>query len=448
MKLLLNRLQFVRKAFATTKYEMLISLGIILVLTAILSIIFYIVESIAQPDVYRNYWDALVWAYTRYMEGGDGVFEGGPITVTGKVIASLLGLIGIALVAIPAGLVGSGFMDAIAEEKREEELKQLHIRMLKQFPRFNSAAFNEYCRNLPDGCPEEYKSSRFTTRAELLSRFQTRLGIDFKDIADVCNRYSELRLRDMADEVSDEENPVSNFVVELIPVNTRYGCFVNRESDVTIMVTSGFDEMGTSWFGYHMALLGGFNFLCKNQEVDPDERDSYYFISDNATEEQQQMRNLFFRDLQSVSGKGKWVINIQSAVRSSRNKIDFNFIYDNRARNNPSVERITDVERLMALVNEAFSKAPFDDAPHIAQQSELYVLTKNNIAYKLREMQEGTNVLHIRVASNLINMDLRRSVAMYILSDCIRRSFAPQQKLREEDIQELRSKGYGYSFNA
>lgn len=437
-----NRLAFIRKAFSATKHEMLISLGIVLALTVVLSIIFYIVESIAQPDVYRDYWDALVWAYTRYMEGGDGVFEGGPVTVTGKAIASLLGLIGIALVAIPAGLVGSGFMDAIAEEKREEELAQMHQRMLKQYPRFTSGALNDYCRALPEGCPEQFKNARFTTRAELLSRFQTRLGMDFKDIADVCNTYPELRLRDMADEISDEQNPVSTFVVELLPVNTSYGCFVNRGSDVTIMVTNGFDEMGTSWFGYHIALLGGFNFICKNQEVDPDERDSYYALSDSATEEQLQMRNLFMKDLQSVSGKGKWVINLQSAVRSSRNKVDFHFIYDNREGSKPSVEQVTEVEKLIAAVNEAFSKAPFDDAPHIAQPSELYRLSKNNIAYKVHE--EGANMFHIRVASNLINMDLRRSVVMYILADRIRQAFVPQQKLREEDKRELQSNGYGY----
>lgn len=57
-------------------------------------------------------------------------------------IASLLGIIGIAIVAIPAGLVGSGFMDAIAEEKRERELAEMRHRMLNQFPRFVSPAFN------------------------------------------------------------------------------------------------------------------------------------------------------------------------------------------------------------------------------------------------------------------------------------------------------------------
>ena len=72
---------------------MVISLCIIIVLTCILSLIFLFVEHIAQPDVFADYGDAIVWAYTRYMEGGDGVFEGGPVTVVGKVIASLLGMI-------------------------------------------------------------------------------------------------------------------------------------------------------------------------------------------------------------------------------------------------------------------------------------------------------------------------------------------------------------------
>ena len=450
-----NRMQFIRKAFGATKHEMLISLGIILVLTVFLSIFFYIAESIAQPDVYRTYWDALVWAYTRYIEGGDGVFDGGPVTVTGKVIASLLGLIGIAVVAVPAGLVGSGFMDAIAEEKRKEELERLHHRMLKQYVRYSSPALRDYCRTQPEAVSEVYLKARFTTRADLLSRFQTRMGMDFKDIADVCNSYPEFRLRDIADEISDEEHSVSSLYVELLPVNTEYGCYINRDSDITIMVTNGFDEMGTSWFGYHIALLGGFNFICKNQEADPDVRDSFYALTKEPSAETPEMlakkkklRADFMRDLQSLSGKGKWVINIQSAIRNSRNKLDFQFVYDNRELTNPSVENLVDVEKLMARINEAFRQAPFDDGEkHLAQRSETWALPKNNIGYILRGTKgsEGTNVINIRVSSSLININVNRTVAIYLLADCIRKSFIPQQQLREKDIQELQSKsGYGY----
>lgn len=469
-KNLVHRMLFIKKAFQTTKDEMLISLGIILVLTGILSVVFYIVESIAQPDVYRNYWDALVWAYTRYIEGGDGVFDGAPTTVVGKIVASLIGTIGIAIVAIPAGLIGSGFMDAIAEEKRETELAEMHHRMLKQFPRFVSPAFNSYRKTLE--ASTEWENARFTTRAQLMSRFQTRLGMDFKDIADVCTRYPEFSLRDIAEELSDEENQQSIFWIELLPKNRPYGCFINRESRVTIMVTNGFEDMGTSWFGYHVALLGGFNFICKNQEVDPDDLDSYYVLTNEVTYEKrteayylsdkkqykhhldiirqkQTAREAFFGDLQLLQGEEHWVINLQTTIKSSHNPVDIHFVYDNRDRNHPSVNQVSDVVQMIATFQTAFQQAPFDNGtPMLVQQSEKFSLSKNNIAYKLRERNEKTNMLHIRIASSLINIDLRRSVAMGVMAHILHEQLASNETLRKEDMQELTSQGYGYPFEA
>ena len=464
----LNRMLFIKKAFQTTKDEMLISLGIILVLTCILSIVFYIVESIAQPDVYRNFWDALVWAYTRYIEGGDGVFAGAPITVVGKIVASLIGTIGIAIVAIPAGLIGSGFMDAIAEENRETELAEMRHRMLKQFPRFVSPAFNSYRKTLE--ASTEWEKARFTTRAHLMSRFQTRLGMDFQDIADVCTRYPEFSLRDIAEEQSDEDNPQSVFWIELLPKNRPYGCFINRGSRVTIMVTSGFVEMGTSWFGYHIALLGGFNFICKNQEVDPDDLDSYYALTNEVTYEKrteayylsdkkqykhqldiirqkQAAREAFFGDLQPLLGDEHWVINLQTTIKSSHNPVDIHFVYDNRERNHPSVNQVSDVEQMIAAFQAAFQQAPFDNGtPMQVQQSDKFSLSKNNIAYKLREQNEKTNMLHIRIDSSLINIDLLRSVVMGVMAHILHEQLACNETLRKEDLQELSSQGYGYPF--
>ena len=465
-----ERLRFIRKAFSTTKNEMLISLCIIIVLTCILSLIFLFVEHIAQPDVYADYGDAIVWAYTRYMEGGDGVFDGGPVTVVGKVIASLLGIIGIAIVAIPAGLVGSGFMDAIAEEKRENELAEMRHRMLKQFPRFVSPAFNSYRKTLE--ASTEWADARFTTRAQLMSRFQTRLGMDFQDIADVCTRYPEFSLRDIADELSDEDNQQSTFWIELLPKNRPYGCFINRGSRVTIMVTNGFEDMGTSWFGYHVALLGGFNFICKNQEVDTDDLDSYYALTNEVSYEKhneayylsdkkqykhqldiirqkQTAREAFFGDLQPLLGEEHWVINLQTTIKSSHNPVDMHFVYDNREHNHPSINQISDAEQMIAAFQTAFQQAPFESGtPLLVQQSEKWSLTPNNIAYKLRERNEKTNMLHIRIASSLINIDLRRSVVMGMMAHILHEQLASNETLRKEDLQELSSQGYGYPFEA
>ena len=465
-----ERLRFIQKAFSTTKNEMLISLCIIIVLTCILSLIFLFVEHIAQPDVFADYGDAIVWAYTRYMEGGDGVFEGGPVTVVGKVIASLLGIIGIAIVAIPAGLVGSGFMDAIAEEKRENELAELRHRMLKQFPRVVSPAFNSYRKTLE--ASTDWEKARFTTRAQLMSRFQTRLGMDFQDIADVCTRYPEFTLRDIAEEQSDEENQQSTFWIELLPKNRPYGCFINRGSRVTIMVTNGFEDMGTSWFGYHVALLGGFNFICKNQEVDPDDLDSYYALTPEVTYEKrteayylsdkkqykhqldiirqkQTAREAFFGDLQPLLGEEHWVINLQTTIKSLHNPVDMHFVYDNCDRNHPSVNQVSDVEQMIAAFQTAFQQAPFDNGtPMLVQQSDKFSLSKNNIAYKLREQNQKTNMLHIRIASSLINIDLRRSVVMGMIAHILHEQLASNETLRKEDIQELTSQGFGYPFEA
>ena len=73
---------------------------------------------------------------------------------------------------------------------------------------------------------------------------------------------------------------------------------------------------------------------------------------------------------------------------------------------------------------------------------------KNNIAYKLREQNEKTNMLHIRIASSLINIDLRRSVVMGVMAHILHEQLASNETLRKEDMQELSSQGYGYPFEA
>ena len=112
------------KAIANTKHEMWVSLQVLVVITIILSVILFVVENMAQPDVYTNVWDSCLWAFMSYI-GDPGHFaEFAPVTLVGRVIAVLIGIIGIAIFAVPAGLIGSGFMDAIAEDRKEQQLKE------------------------------------------------------------------------------------------------------------------------------------------------------------------------------------------------------------------------------------------------------------------------------------------------------------------------------------
>lgn len=117
-----NPFTLVVKAFKSTKHEMWVSLKILFCLTAMLTLVFYYYEHQAQPDVFSRFWQSLVWTLTQYLGNAETVMDKAPVTTVGKVVAVLLGLISIALVAVPAGLIGSGFMDAIAQEKREKEI--------------------------------------------------------------------------------------------------------------------------------------------------------------------------------------------------------------------------------------------------------------------------------------------------------------------------------------
>ena len=290
-----NELKAFYIAFANTRREMLISLAVLFFITFTLSLVFYLVEHIVQPDVFDSYWSCLVWAYTRYIEGGDGVFEGAPVTVVGRAIAFLLGLIGIAIVAIPAGLIGSGFMDAIAEEKRDRELADYEQRLRKSFAR-------KQCR---------YTKYRTTPPFVSVVDIQAKQGIDTKDILDTVEVADCFRLRNLATTQPLGEYALDKLVVEHFPKNTAYGCKIDRQSDVTIVSTSSVQEAGIGNFAYYLALFGGFNYVSKEVEVDPDEPFSYYNIK---SEDGDPNIGIFLSDIKSMArGEKHWVICLLSA---------------------------------------------------------------------------------------------------------------------------------------
>lgn len=303
-----------RKAFINTKREMMLSILVLCVFTFVLSFVFFLVEHIAQPDVFDSYWSCLAWANTRYIEGGDGVFEGGPITIVGRIIAFLLGLVGIAIVAIPAGLIGSGFMDAIAEEKRLHELEAIRSRLKKAFrPR--------QCR---------YTKERTEPRYVSVVDIEAKQHIDQKDIMDAVNDGANYRLRNLATTQNASEHPQDRLVVEHFPVTegVPYGCKIDRQSNITIVGTSNVHEAGIGNFAYYVAELGGFNYVSKEVEVDEDNPVSFYVVENPDDEASNSKR--FIDDVKSLSrGKDKWVIFFISAsgAEEPAYPTHFHFIY-------------------------------------------------------------------------------------------------------------------------
>ena len=112
------------RAFKNAKNDFWVSIQVLLVVTLVVALIFYFVEHSAQPEEYKNPWDAFVWAVTRYI-GDPGKFAGnGPITLTGRYLDTFIGILKILIFAVPAGLVANGFRQAIADDKRKRKLAE------------------------------------------------------------------------------------------------------------------------------------------------------------------------------------------------------------------------------------------------------------------------------------------------------------------------------------
>ena len=96
----------------------LIACAIVMVFSAIL---LYTTENAAQPDAFPNVVAALWWAVCTFTTVGYGDVY--PITVAGKIFASLISIVGIGIVAIPTGIISAGFVDATNKSKEEEDKK-------------------------------------------------------------------------------------------------------------------------------------------------------------------------------------------------------------------------------------------------------------------------------------------------------------------------------------
>ena len=106
------------KALSRIKTELFSTLFITFIVLLFSANIMYIVENKAQPDTFKNMGESLWWAVATLTTVGYGDIY--PVTSLGKVISGIMALVGIGIVAIPAGLLSSAFVSEIEERKRKK----------------------------------------------------------------------------------------------------------------------------------------------------------------------------------------------------------------------------------------------------------------------------------------------------------------------------------------
>ena len=82
------------------------------------AILIYYIERNAQPDVFENIGDGIWWAIITFATVGYGDIY--PITPLGKLLGCIICLVGVAMVAIPTGIISSSFMSMIQKKERQQ----------------------------------------------------------------------------------------------------------------------------------------------------------------------------------------------------------------------------------------------------------------------------------------------------------------------------------------
>ena len=280
-------------AIKSKKSEMLISLQFLTIITVVLSLLLYIVEHDANPDMIGDGWKSFVWAFAKYIGDPGKVADEPIVTVAGQVIAFIVGILGIAIFAVPIGLIGSGFSEAIEQQQKEDEtncnVKKLHDAFERQQDRPTMYQVVPMYLSLVD--------------------IQAKMGMTQEAILEAVDSAEDFRIFNMAATQPSDSNPVDRLAVEHFVVNRSYGCFIDRGSTVTIVSPASLTDSMIGNFSYYLAKLGGFNYVSREIGAVMPYKSFYLATSFDAPGQQD-----FMEDINKLTSREEsWVIILLAA---------------------------------------------------------------------------------------------------------------------------------------
>lgn len=109
------------------KEQLLITVFMTFLLMLIASSMMYHLENEAQPEAFPNIIASFWWAIATLTTVGYGDVY--PITGLGRILSGIIALLGIGLVALPTGIISSGFLAELEDQKKKDEPQKdrIHI---------------------------------------------------------------------------------------------------------------------------------------------------------------------------------------------------------------------------------------------------------------------------------------------------------------------------------
>ena len=392
------------RAMRAKKDEMWVSVQFLTIVTLILSFVLFFVEHEAQPEVYNNGWKSVLWAFAQYIGDPGNFADTPPITFVGRVIACIIGVLGIAIFAVPAGLIGSAFSEVMEKDERKEKsegwAERLHLAFERKLDR-------------PTGF-------QIVPRYVSVVEIQARLGLKEDEILDAVAISDKFRLINLSSTATQEEQVTDLLAVEHFPVNTIYGQYIDRHSKVTIFSPSNIVDPIIGWWAYYLAKIGGFNYVSREVGETRPYNSFYLYKNDGTIGREECMADLN----RLVDNEEKWVFTILAASGGSEPAYptQFHFTYGakkgDETYDDPNIT-LNDVAAFDALYKEFTGL--LETQYSLSADCQRYH-TNANASYFARHLEHKVNAVALRVAWSVTARDTRAIQIAQTLAQTINRN--------------------------
>jgi voltage-gated potassium channel len=401
-------------AFKNKKNLLIISMQSILILALLLSIALYFAEHHVKDSNFTSISQALLWSLAKFIGdiGGYGDFV--PLTLTGKILATFNGILGIAIFAIPAGIIASGFVEEI-ENKEQEKMAADNLKLLKDvFSKDHLAQINRY--------KAKYGLENIRRRSLTLNDLKYKLNLTEQDISIIAKMNAGLRVRTF-NQILPNDVKSETVNAEYFIDNSSYGTFINKESSITILTTTSNSQPFMGHFTHSLAEKLNANYMSveKYSSVDFNPQKSIDFSSNEAffNETNNEALIAFKKDLIKLKNHNKLVIIIGP---KSSNGTTFELLNGGiKGDNKLATEKSTyiPVEELSDFANN-FENNIKTHNWNLGIHVDYGLENNNHISLYINKIL-GVNVFQINISANLLKNDSEEYYkSIYILSESIK----------------------------
>lgn len=237
-----HSIELILKAVINKRTELLHSAILVFTFTVFLSVLLYEIENDfefgggAQKTAFTDIFTTLAWAFSMFVNDAIGYQEIGllPTTSVGRFIAWVIGFLNIGIVIIPTGIIASGFLEVLEENKIESQYRLLKQAFRKKFnPTLGIEVF-ERPRTLLT-----LQNALFIQESHFYKMLETKPGFRIRAV------YSA------DDEKYNDTNLVEHYAYQSI---TDYGAAIRRPSaSVLVLAPASAGEENIGYFSYCIA---------------------------------------------------------------------------------------------------------------------------------------------------------------------------------------------------